>query len=74
VQARKLYEYAILTAMKEHAQEGVRPMDDEFWTEHRELWTAHFPTYYRDPQTVFGRLHTTEEDYFGAASEIVPLT
>jgi hypothetical protein len=49
-------------------------MEDEFWTEHRELLTAHFPTYYREPQTVFGRFHTSEEDYFGVASEIVPLT
>jgi len=35
--------------------------------------TAQFPTYYRKPQKVWGRFHTKEEDYFGAASEIVPL-
>jgi hypothetical protein len=48
-------------------------VEDDYWTERRQLLTAQFPAYYRKPQKVWGRFHTKEEDYFGAASEIVPL-
>jgi hypothetical protein len=48
-------------------------VEDDFWTERLQLLTAQFPTYYTKPQKVWGRFHTSEEDYFGAASEIVPL-
>ena len=47
--------------------------EDEFWTERVQLFTAQFPAYDTKPQNVWGRFHTAEEDYFGAASEIVPL-
>ena len=33
----------------------------EFWTEHLPLFTAQFPTYYREPQEVQGRFHISEE-------------
>jgi hypothetical protein len=64
---------AILTTMKASAQEGIKPVEDDFWTHHLPLFTAHFPTYYTKPQKVFGKFHTSEEQYFGNASEIVPI-
>jgi hypothetical protein len=60
--------YAIMTAMKERDNH-----EDDFWTEHIPLFTAQFPTYSREPQQVYARFHTSDEQYFGAASEIVPL-
>jgi hypothetical protein len=55
--------------MKEHEQEGK----DDFWTVRTPLFTAQFPTYYTKPQKVWGRFHTSEEQYFETASEIIPL-
>jgi hypothetical protein len=59
--------------MKEHDQGGARPMEDEFWTEHLPLFTAQFPSYYREPQQVRGRFHTSEETYGSSSFEIIPL-
>jgi hypothetical protein len=61
------------TPMKTKTQKRIKALKDEYWTEHRQLFTAQFPSYYTKPQTVLGRFHTGEEDYFGAASEIMPL-
>jgi hypothetical protein len=54
-------------------REQIDQVENDFWTYHLPLFTAHFPTYYTKPQTVWGRFHTSEERYFGTASEIIPL-
>jgi hypothetical protein len=55
--------------MKEHEQEGK----DGFWTERAPLFTAQFPTYYTNPQKVWGRFHTSEEQYNASSHEIIPI-
>src|SRR5262245_10513643 len=55
-------------------KERSEPVEDEFWTERRELFTAQFPTYYREPQQIHGRFHASNEHYFDGAHEIIPLT
>ena len=63
-------EYAILTAMREHEHEGK----DDFWKERIPLLTAQFPTYYSEPQKVWGRFHTSEEQYSASLDEeIIPI-
>ncbi len=59
--------------MKTDVYDQQSAVEDDFWTERLQLLTAQFPIYYTKPQKVWGRFHTKEEDYFGAASEIVPL-
>jgi hypothetical protein len=55
-------------------KERSEPVEDEFWTERKELFTAQFPTYYRAPQQVHGRFHASNEPYFDGSHEIIPLT
>jgi hypothetical protein len=55
-------------------KERIEPVENDFWTERRELFTAQFPTYYREPQQVHGRFHTSDERYFDGSREIIPLT
>jgi len=55
-------------------QGRIDTVEDDFWTERRELFTAQFPTYYREPQQVHGRFHTSDERYFDGSREIIPLT
>ena len=59
--------------MKTDAHDQREGVKDDFWTERLQLLTAQFPAYYSKPQKVWGKFHASEEDYFGAASEIVPL-
>ena len=47
--------------------------DDDYWTLDIPLFVGRFPYYRNDPRMVQGKIHTVEESYFGAASEIVPL-
>ncbi len=47
--------------------------NDDFWTHDAPLFVGTFPSYRNDPRMVQARLHVTNEQYFGAASEIVPL-
>jgi hypothetical protein len=47
--------------------------EDEFWTEHLQLLTAQFPTYYTKPQKVWGKFHASDERYFDGSHEIIPL-
>jgi hypothetical protein len=69
-QKKRNDEYARLTTMKEHEQEGK----DDFWTERTPLLTAQFPTYYSEPQKVWGRFHTSEEQYRASVDEeIIPI-
>jgi hypothetical protein len=46
---------------------------DDFWTERLPFFTAQFPTYYRKPQQVRGRIHTSDERFFDGSHEIIPL-
>jgi hypothetical protein len=47
--------------------------EDDFWTEHIQLFTAQFPTYYAKPQKVWGKFHASDERYFDGSHEIIPL-
>ena len=57
--------------MKEHEQEGK----DDFWSARHYLFTAKkFPTYYKQLQKVWGRFHTSEEQYHASQDEeIIPI-
>jgi hypothetical protein len=55
-------------------KERIDPIEDDFWMERRELFTAQFPTYYREPQRVHGRFHTSEEHYEASRHEIIPIS
>jgi hypothetical protein len=56
--------------MKEHEQEGK----DDFWSARHYLFTAKFPTYYTQPQKVWGRFHTSEEQFHAPLDEeIIPI-
>jgi hypothetical protein len=59
--------------MKIGTQKRIKTYEDDFWTEHIQLFTAQFPTYYTTPQKVWGRFHASEERYFDGAREIIPL-
>ena len=54
-------------------QGQIDTVEDDFWTEHRELFTAQFPSYYTKPQKVRGRFHTSEEKYSASTHEIIPI-
>ena len=49
-------------------------VEDDFWTERLPFFTAQFPSYYRKPQQVHGRVHASNERYFDGSHEIIPLT
>jgi hypothetical protein len=55
--------------MKEHEHEEK----DDFWSARHYLFTAKFPTYYTQPQKVWGRFHTSEEQYTDSRDEIIPI-
>ena len=55
-------------------QGQIDTVEDDFWTEHRELFTAQFPSYYTKPQKVRGRFHTSEEKYSASTHEIIPIS
>ena len=55
-------------------QGRIDTVEDDFWTERLPFFTAQFPTYYRKPQQVHGRIHTSDERYFDESREIIPLT
>jgi hypothetical protein len=52
----------------------IDTIEDDFWTEHLPFLTAQFPTYYRKPQQVHGRFHTSEEKYEALRYEIIPIS
>ena len=54
-------------------QGRIDTVEDEFWTERLPFFTAQFPTYYREPQQVHGRIHASDERYFDGSHEIIPL-
>jgi len=49
-------------------------VEDDFWTERLAFFTAQFPTYYRQPQQVHGRFHSSDERYFDGSHEIITLS
>jgi hypothetical protein len=60
--------------MKTKTQKRVKTIEDDFWTEYIQFFTAQFPTYYTKPQKVFGRFHTSEEEYRDSSHEIIPVS
>jgi hypothetical protein len=52
----------------------IDTVEDDFLTEHIELFTAQFPSYYTKPQKVRGRFHTSEEKYSASTHEIIPIS
>lgn len=46
---------------------------DDFWSEHVPFFTAPLPTYYTKPQKLWGRFHTSDEQYLEGGHEIIPL-
>jgi hypothetical protein len=60
--------------MKTDTYDPQGAVEDEFWTEHIQLFTAQFPTYYTKPQTVWGRFHRSEEEYRDTSHEIIPIS
>jgi hypothetical protein len=60
--------------MKAGTQKRISTIEDEFWTEYLQLFTAQFPSYSTKPQHVYGRFHTSEERYFATQHEIIPLS
>lgn len=59
--------------MRAGVKQGISTIEDDFWTEHLSLFDAQFHSYYTKPQKVWAKFHTSEESYFGTASEIVPI-
>src|SRR5712691_910882 len=55
-------------------QGRIDTVEDDFWTERLPFFTAQFPTYYREPKQVHGRIHASDERYFDGSHEIIPLT
>src|SRR2546421_10677808 len=52
----------------------IDTVDDDFWTERLPFFTAQFPTYYRKPQQVHGRFHTSDERFeVSLIKEIIPI-
>ena len=52
----------------------IDTVEDDFWTERLPFFTTQFPTYYRKPQQVHGRFHTSEEQYEASRLEIIPIS
>jgi hypothetical protein len=55
-------------------QGRIDRVEDDFWTERLPFFTAQFPSYYREPKKVHGRIHTSDEHYFDGSHEIIPLS
>jgi len=55
-------------------KERIDTIEDDFWTERLPFFTAQFPTYYRKPQQVHGRFHTSEEQFEASLNEIIPIS
>jgi hypothetical protein len=47
--------------------------EDDFWTEQIPFFTARFSSYYTNPQKVWGRFHTSDEQYINSPHEIIPI-
>jgi hypothetical protein len=60
--------------MKTKTQKHIKALEDEFWTEHIQLFTAQFPSYSTKPQKVWGRFHISGERYRASSHEIIPIS
>ncbi len=60
--------------MKTGTLKRISSVEDDFWTEHLQLLTAQFPTYYTKPQKVWGRFHRSKEEHRDSSHEIVPIS
>jgi hypothetical protein len=60
--------------MKADVHTGTLPLEDDYWTERMQLFTAQFPTYYTKPQIVWSRFHISEERFEASKHEITPIT
>jgi hypothetical protein len=60
--------------MKTNTRKRIKMLEDDFWTEYIQFFTAQFPSYYTKPQKVWGRFHTSEEKSFGSRHEIIPIS
>ena len=60
--------------MNTRTQKRINTPEDDFWTEHLQLLTAQFPTYYTKPQKVWGRFHISKEEHRDSSHEIVPIS
>ena len=58
---------------KEGSHKQTLPVEDDFWSARIPLFTAQFPTYYTKPQKVWGRFHTSEEQFSDSSHEIIPI-
>src|SRR5919201_6358731 len=47
---------------------------DDFWTHRQALFTGTFRYFRKQPKSVYGRFHMSEERYFDKHDEIVPLS
>jgi hypothetical protein len=59
--------------MSTGSQDSALPLEDVFWNEHTPLFTTQFPSYYREPQKVWGRFHISGERFRQTSLEIIPL-
>ena len=55
-------------------QDRIDRVEDDFWTERHPFFTAQLPAYYRKPQQIHGRFHTSDEEYSPSRHEIIPLS
>jgi hypothetical protein len=62
----------IISPIKTVAYDQMGAIEDDFWTERLQLFTAQFPTYYTTPQKVWGKFHACDERYFDGSHEIIP--
>ncbi len=59
--------------MRQGVQERINAIEDDFWVTRLPFFTTQFPTYYTKPQKVWGRFHTSEEQYLASLQEIIPI-
>ena len=52
----------------------IDTVEDDFWTERLPFFTAQLPAYYRKPQQIHGKFHTSEEQYEASQYEIIPIS
>jgi hypothetical protein len=55
-------------------QGRIDTVEDDFWTERLPFFAAQLPAYYRKPQQIHGRFHTSDEEYSPSRHEIIPLS
>ena len=59
-------------SMKTRIQKRITTLEDDYWTEHIQFFTAQFSSYDTKPQKVYGRIHISEEAFHASPHEIIP--